>query len=643
MLETGGGAEKQVQAKGISRTPEQMKTLDESLAQRMKLQADVTETLLAGNGWEKLVQKFLNAMGKDTGGIDGKLGRKSKAAIKEVQKQSGLPQTGVVDSATADALVKWFQSANNLKPDGIIGPKTYKKLEWVTGNMNDGQSVEGRKLNENFSDVKRYLDAYNKTYGEKWKIFSNKAGLFGIVNQAMGNTNSKALAAELWITEKDLARTAQKLGVKMGADYSGVTRFATIAAISLLMTGGAGIAVEIFGINANTNLHRGPNTRAILEAVGKNGNLDAQFRKVLLSKKTTAKDLEIAFDHLNDSQMIPANVRRSFLRIYGNDFFSFFGGSLTRKRKVEKLLAQFEKTKDIDKGKDLMREIYSITLQESKRIKKMPSVNKRRMKRLDAIMANLGIEATTVGHLDAKHDRITGKINKAEMNRMTAQVEKDIDTLFNKKRSSHRIPKESLSSSSAYGLALPSRLTQKAMKDVFQKMWNSKVEWDKYSILANVMRWVKQHYNIDFSARDFYNGFRGMKRLNTAQRREFNTKILSNTGRRLPQTFQWEIKSGRIAVMQINGTNVYFRDACTNVVTVLENRPTTIESRSSIPVVIPIGLGGGGSSTPAPKHWVTSKPTIDTVNVNVPTAWTVTPAATTTTTTSVPLWWAGAF
>lgn len=63
----------------------------------------------------KEVQVALKNAGFDPGSVDGKLGRRTKAAIMD------------------------FQTANNLKPDGKVGPKTWSKLSRF---LTQGTSVE---------------------------------------------------------------------------------------------------------------------------------------------------------------------------------------------------------------------------------------------------------------------------------------------------------------------------------------------------------------------------------------------------------------------------------------------------------------------------------------------------------------------
>jgi len=56
----------------------------------------------------KQIQAALENAGFDPGPIDGKLGSRTKRAIKEFQKLKGLTQNGEVDSQTCEELRKYF-------------------------------------------------------------------------------------------------------------------------------------------------------------------------------------------------------------------------------------------------------------------------------------------------------------------------------------------------------------------------------------------------------------------------------------------------------------------------------------------------------------------------------------------------------
>ena len=54
--------------------------------------------------WVKSVQQALKDKGNDPGPIDGHMGHKTEAAVKDFQKANGLKETGKVDKETADKL-----------------------------------------------------------------------------------------------------------------------------------------------------------------------------------------------------------------------------------------------------------------------------------------------------------------------------------------------------------------------------------------------------------------------------------------------------------------------------------------------------------------------------------------------------------
>lgn len=58
----------------------------------------------SGNAWVKSVQEALKAKGNDPGPIDGRMGSKTKAAVKAFQEANGLKGTGKIDKDTADKL-----------------------------------------------------------------------------------------------------------------------------------------------------------------------------------------------------------------------------------------------------------------------------------------------------------------------------------------------------------------------------------------------------------------------------------------------------------------------------------------------------------------------------------------------------------
>ncbi len=57
----------------------------------------------------KEIQRALKNAGYDPGPIDGKMGKLTRGAIKEFQKDNGLPETGEVDEVTWGLLKEWLE------------------------------------------------------------------------------------------------------------------------------------------------------------------------------------------------------------------------------------------------------------------------------------------------------------------------------------------------------------------------------------------------------------------------------------------------------------------------------------------------------------------------------------------------------
>jgi len=73
-----------------------------------KNKGEITETQIIGpvsgyNGRVKEIQKTLEDLGFDSGSVDGRMGARTRLAIKEFQKRKGLVASGKIDSKT------WFQ------------------------------------------------------------------------------------------------------------------------------------------------------------------------------------------------------------------------------------------------------------------------------------------------------------------------------------------------------------------------------------------------------------------------------------------------------------------------------------------------------------------------------------------------------
>lgn len=59
---------------------------------------------MAGSEQVKSLQKALQEKGKDPGPIDGVMGPRTQAALREFQKDQSLPETGRADAKTLEKL-----------------------------------------------------------------------------------------------------------------------------------------------------------------------------------------------------------------------------------------------------------------------------------------------------------------------------------------------------------------------------------------------------------------------------------------------------------------------------------------------------------------------------------------------------------
>jgi peptidoglycan hydrolase-like protein with peptidoglycan-binding domain len=83
-------------------------------AGQMEKPAD-TGKMAGGSEETRKVQEALKAKGVDPGPIDGRMGPKTRAAIKQFQESSGLKGTGRLDSQTAEKLGVQTASAPSSK------------------------------------------------------------------------------------------------------------------------------------------------------------------------------------------------------------------------------------------------------------------------------------------------------------------------------------------------------------------------------------------------------------------------------------------------------------------------------------------------------------------------------------------------
>ena len=83
----------------------------------------------------KIVQQALKDRGHDPGAVDGEMGPKTKAALRDYQQKEGLKATGTADADTVARLTAWART-----------PATAPNIgSSATGTSNDGMATETRQ------------------------------------------------------------------------------------------------------------------------------------------------------------------------------------------------------------------------------------------------------------------------------------------------------------------------------------------------------------------------------------------------------------------------------------------------------------------------------------------------------------------
>lgn len=553
--------------------------------------------------------------------VDGKWGPNSQKTLNAYLKKG--------KSAVQDV-----QRIIGTTADGAFGPNSKAALAAFIagGSAEGGYSETGREVISQLKDIQEYLDAYNRVYGEnsdngKVKLFSNNKGLLGIANQ-IASPNYKKLAGELGVTNDQVKEITGDSGI----NKAGLTRFATIAVISAFASGGTSLALELFGINVGKDFHKGPEVQKILKLMKSTGNLHASMNKLIISEETTAKDLTGTVDQLNNPAFTNT-LRRHIKDIFKNSVYAGITGGLKDYRDAKKLVDQFENTNDTEGAKQILLAIYEIGLKRLKRAERVVPGHKSRINELEQALRGIGIESGRMARLDAKYDKIVGTDTRAER-AATANAVAAESGYTGKLKS---ISASKLDSQNAYGFKLPKNPSEAQLSKILASMESTKVQGDKHSILTHVVTGIRTHANIHMSVADFKEGFSSMRSLSAKEMAAIDKNILSNTGRKLSESFQGKVSSDNITAMEVNGSTIYFRGECTNVLTINEPIDVTITSAKSIPVAIPVSIGGGNAVTApeAPEGEVTTTPTTSGVwPINAPTVPPVAAPGTTVTTGS---------
>ena len=83
----------------------------------------------------KIVQQALKDRGHDPGAVDGEMGPKTKAALRDYQQKEGLKATGTADADTLARLTAWARTPATAPGIGSS----------AIGTSNDGMATETRQ------------------------------------------------------------------------------------------------------------------------------------------------------------------------------------------------------------------------------------------------------------------------------------------------------------------------------------------------------------------------------------------------------------------------------------------------------------------------------------------------------------------
>jgi hypothetical protein len=530
-------------------------------------------------------------------------------AATKAQRIAAAPQDPV-------SIVKPQRRPSQTPSDGNQVRKTNNALKW-----DNNPSRLASEVVKDLETVNFFLDAHNRTYGERDSLISNRNGIVWVVWQ-LSNPDSRRLAWELGMSEDRIKAYGDSLGLDNSKVTDGLIRMALIAVVSWLLSWGASVALEILWINVSKDYKKWPEMKKILELMGRKGDITSKRRDVLMDPRTTSKDVEAVGKAMRGKNLLPNNIRADVKKILSSDFFLFdiiadiFWNS--QKKQMNALIDQFEKARNLDEAEFILTQIVQIATEEY--YKKYPTWS------TNNILDSLADSLKAIRDLKAKKDKIEWKgFDKKRYEKETGTIQAILDATYGKPEPHKWFKKGEmkLSSAQSYAPALPKNLNPATLWDMLQKMANTIIPGDKYTMLANLMRWVNYHTGISFKPDEFLVAFQNTRWLNNNERKAINKSILSNTGRQRNQQFNGINPADSIAVMELNGQKVYFKGACTNVLPNIEDINTVIEVSSSIPVAIPVptwvatGTWLGSYWT----RWVERTPNI-TGNVWPATTWT---------------------
>ncbi len=148
-----------------------------------------------------------------------------------------------------------------------------------------------------------------------------------------------------------------------------------------------------------------------------------------------------------------------------------------------------------------------------------------------------------------------------------------------------QINKSKLNSKNSFGYKVDNSKLQDSdyMNDLVSKMKQETINGTT-SVMSGIIRWVEQHY---FGRTQTFTPEQFLEAFTTTAEPTTSKYVLSNLWRDKLQKFQWKV-GWKLFKMTLNWQEIYFKDKCTNIVTVVNKTFTTIDFVSSIPIVVTV-------------------------------------------------------
>lgn len=520
----------------------------------------------------------------------------------------------------------WVMDLNGKTMNYITKDINTKWAELTEAQKNTKYWKEATDVINNLDDTQKFIKAFNKTYGWEWELISRHNGLFWIVNH-LNESDLDRLVDELNpdFSHIDNDKIANELWLDKNWDkYNDwLKRFAMISIISAILSWGSSLALEIFAINFWDNYEKWPELEKILSLLN---NKEVDFRKEMkemyVSESTTLEWLNEVLDKLNDPDMDTANLKRLADEVFQPNWIQrvLWIFQPENYSEVQDLINEFENTKDLDDAKKVIKEIYTFAYKAH--LKSKVNLIKAEKDYNDALkdynenpneisldntslspkqklssakynlesardefkewlnaLAKLWDTTSRYTNLNAKREKLLNiEFDSEEARKREVEIDKE---LWNKNLS--KISERLYSENSFWYKVDTSKLNNKEyMTDLVSKMKQESINWES-SVLSWLIRWIEHHYFAwakTFTAEEFIAAFE-----NTAEKTE-SKYVLSNLWREKNQKFQWTIWEWELFKIKLNNKDIFFKDKCTNIVTVVNPLETTINSTNSFPIVI---------------------------------------------------------